>query len=199
LAKRARNVLKRRHGHRCDYTPNFRLKCKTVGWRGLGMEESVILRRQSPCRGLSLGGSMEKSGHPPKRVARLQRRQPRTHLFKPARPLRGCRGDNLIVHLPMAQLWSAAACCRFVAGQLAGRNLAPNPSHCEEARASVYRALSGPRASSRAESGSKLPHSKAPQRSSRRPARAARPPSKVGEASARRLETPSWSEVRLYA
>jgi hypothetical protein len=30
LAKRVRDVLKRRHGQRCDYTPNLGLKCNTV-------------------------------------------------------------------------------------------------------------------------------------------------------------------------
>ena len=32
------------------------------------------------------------------------------------------------------QLWSAAACCRFVSGQLAGRNRAPGPDDREQAR-----------------------------------------------------------------
>jgi hypothetical protein len=44
----------------------------------------------------------------------------RAHALKPACPFRGCRGDNLVLHLFLAKLWSAAACCRFVSGQLAG-------------------------------------------------------------------------------
>jgi len=35
LAKRVRNVSKRRHVQRRDYTPNLRLKCSTAGWRRL--------------------------------------------------------------------------------------------------------------------------------------------------------------------
>ena len=48
-----------------------------------------------------------------------------------------------------ARLWSAAACCRFPPGQLAGRQRLPTPS-------------TAARASSLKESGSKLPHSRAP-------------------------------------
>ena len=103
---------------------------QAAGWRRLRTEKSAISRRESSCRGPSQAGQW-RSLKPPKRRTRLQRRQPRTHPLEPARPFRGCRGDNLILHLRIAQLWSAAACCRFLAGQLAGRNLAPIPSHCE--------------------------------------------------------------------
>ena len=48
-----------------------------------------------------------------------------------------------------AWLWSAAACCRFSPGQLAGRQDSPIQ-------------FTAARASSLKESGSKLPHSKAP-------------------------------------
>ena len=40
-AKRVRDVLKRRHGQRCDYTPNLGLKCNTAGWRRLQATESA--------------------------------------------------------------------------------------------------------------------------------------------------------------
>jgi hypothetical protein len=30
-----RHVLKRRHGQRCDYTPNLKLNWNTAGWRRL--------------------------------------------------------------------------------------------------------------------------------------------------------------------
>ncbi len=41
LTKRVRDVLKRRHGHRRDYTPNLRLKRNTAGWRILQATESA--------------------------------------------------------------------------------------------------------------------------------------------------------------
>jgi hypothetical protein len=57
--------------------------------------------------------------------------------------------------------WSAAACRRFPTGQLAGRNCAASRDGREQAPGLDCRDLVGPRASSRGESGSKLPHSKA--------------------------------------
>jgi hypothetical protein len=121
-----------------------------AGWRRLRTEESAVSRRESSCRGAESSRSMEESerprsggpdfrGAPPghrgwpraKLCGQVIRnswgsqsialRPPRTHPLEPARPFRGCRGDNLILHLRIAQLWSAAACWRFVAGQLAGR------------------------------------------------------------------------------
>jgi hypothetical protein len=41
LAKRVRDVLKRRHGQRCDYTANLRLKRNTAGWRRPQATESA--------------------------------------------------------------------------------------------------------------------------------------------------------------
>jgi len=40
-AKRVRDVLKRRHGQRCDYTANLRLKCNAAGRRRLQATESA--------------------------------------------------------------------------------------------------------------------------------------------------------------
>jgi hypothetical protein len=62
-------------------------------------------------------------------------------ITRPARIHPVCRAE--------ARLWSAAACCRFPPGQLAGRQGLPILS-------------TAARASSLKESGSKLPHSRAP-------------------------------------
>jgi len=56
--------------------------------------------------------------------------------------------DNLTDERPaLRALWSAAACCRFCPGQLAGRDLGPERSGASKL--------------AQEESGSKLPHSKA--------------------------------------
>ena len=63
--------------------------------------------------------------------------------------------ESKVRDVPTDRFWSAAACCRFRSGQLAGRALvAPTPRRGVSATSL--------RASSQQKSGSKLPHSRAP-------------------------------------